>query len=803
MLPKAPHANCSECPLQNAKFVPTSGPKDAKVALVSRSPGQNDTTAPFTGPSGPVVDYLLGKYNHSRENVILSNVVLCQTESPSKEAIEACRPRLENDIRNCSTIIAAGTEAVIAFTNERSVFAARGYPHSRVGPYGNIQRIIAANNPAVVLRDSDSFPTLVTDFKLALDPLPDPTFPDVKVINDPNVAKSILQRWTNDRSGIVATDLEWWGTRIYCAGFSQNGKRATTFGRNVISDPECFGFIKRLYESPEIRSTWHNGKSDTTVLWQNGISARVDHDTFLLSYALDEEPGRHSLDYLLQTNFGWPNYEPDSVKYFKKNGNFDYYITVWKKGSWGFEELDEEAQIFLRSKAEYELYEYNGWDAAGTYQLFELLKYNAETEDVWNAPYFETLQPASDAFRTIELHGFRFDAEGSANIMEAEVLPALAKLKEEMREVSGVALLNPRGTDQMAAVYYDHFGLKHKLKDKAKISFKRSTGKQVREEIEGERFECKPGVRSSLIKFESLHASFAKIERQRSNYFQSLIERVDENGYIHPWFNLGGTVTGRTSSTKPNFQNITREGVEGIPSIRTLFLPSEGNFLIQADYSQAELRTMAYLSQDPALLEIYRDNTRSLHRERAAAFYGEQYTKEQYVKSKNINFGVSYWQSAAAFAQMYHMPQEEAQAYINKWWVEFNVLHQWTKDVGKTAVTVGVVVSPMGYKRRFHLITRDNFNDIQREGINFVPQNTAGALTIRAVTELVKLGVPVVNTVHDSIIVDTPVEDHLEVARLMKSTMEKQALEILGWDLPFTADVSVGTTWANVKETEL
>src|SRR5882724_8055196 len=215
MEPKAPHANCDACPLKDHKFVPTSKPANAKVALVSRSPGANDTDAPFTGPSQGVVDYLLKKYDHSRENVVLTNVVLCQTDAPPKEAIEACRPRLEADIQGCTTIIAAGTEAVTAFTNSRSVHGARGFVHE--GSMG--RRIIAANNPALVLRESDSFPTLLTDFKLALDPFPDPTFPEVEIINNASMAKNRIQDWIDNLTGLVATDLEWSGLDIYCAGF--------------------------------------------------------------------------------------------------------------------------------------------------------------------------------------------------------------------------------------------------------------------------------------------------------------------------------------------------------------------------------------------------------------------------------------------------------------------------------------------------------------------------------------------------------------------------------------------------------
>ena len=116
-----------------------------------------------------------------------------------------------------------------------------------------------------------------------------------------------------------------------------------------------------------------------------------------------------------------------------------------------------------------------------------------------------------------------------------------------------------------------------------------------------------------------------------------------------------------------------------MPSIRSAFIPDPGCLFLSGDLSQAELRTIAVLSGDTNLKGIYRDTGRSLHKEVAAQFYGDDYTKEQYVRAKNINFGVAYWQSAFSFAQLYHMPIGEAQNYIDFWWDRFPQVWEWTK----------------------------------------------------------------------------------------------------------------------------
>lgn len=115
---KHPLADCENCPLKDAGVAHTAGPSDAKVAFVSRSPGKHDVrrNKPFGGPSGKVLDHLLNQYGVNRDEIITTNVVLCQTDDPPTEAIKACKPRLESEIKDCDLIIVGGAEATRALT---------------------------------------------------------------------------------------------------------------------------------------------------------------------------------------------------------------------------------------------------------------------------------------------------------------------------------------------------------------------------------------------------------------------------------------------------------------------------------------------------------------------------------------------------------------------------------------------------------------------------------------------------------------------------------------------------------------
>lgn len=786
---KHPLAECEKCPLAQARCAPTSGDLNSPVAFVSRSPGKHDVInkAPFSGPSGKVLDYLLGQYEVKRENILLTNVVLCQSDDPPASAIAACKPRLESEIANCSLVIAGGTEATSSLTRYRAVFTARPFSHNRTSSNGTKQRVVVTNNPAVVIRDSDKFPDMVEDFRRAFNPPPPPTFPSVEIINEANKARSAIERWLDMPSGLIASDLEWRPDgSIVCAGFAARSEKAVVFGLRAIEDRRVYELLKRFYGRNDINFIWHNGKADTKVLCGNSIPARIDEDTFCMSYALDERPGYHSLEYLLSTQFGWPDYEPKSVKHFKKTGEF----------------LGDTAQEW--AKSERELYKYNGMDTGGTYQLFNMLNPRLDTDSGGSVrSLYERLLTAQTAFRTVESNGFNFDVEEACNINEREAIPRLAELTEDIRSTTKHPLLNPASPKQLQAVIYSEFGLQHGLKDSGKKKLKKSTGKEVREEIIGERFTCNTGYHKSLVDWAELQNKFSKISKLKGTYLEGLSIRTLEDGKLYCHFNPCGTVSGRTSSNEPNFQNIAREGYAEIPGIRTLFLPSDGNVILAADYSQAELRTCAKLSGDDGLLGIYRDGSRSLHKERAAAFYGEDYTYEQYVKSKNINFGVTYGQSAKAFAQMYHMPEDEAQQYILSWWNEFPKLKEWTNEIKQRARKDGFIISPFGHKRRFHLITDENLGDVERESVNFLPQNIAAWATIMSVCDLVYAGVAVIATVHDSIVVDCPNGEVDRTALLMKQIMEDQVIKQLGWqrdDIPFLVDLSVGPNWGSLEE---
>jgi DNA polymerase-1 len=802
MIPKAPFALCDKCPFRDRAVAQSTGPADASIAIVSRSPGFHEATSgkSFSGPSGKVLDNLLEIQGTARNEIRATNVVLCQSDGQEpgfKAAVACCAPRLAAEIGRVDSVVACGAEAAEALTGARSIGRNRGFVHYREKLDGGLQRVIVTNNPAMVLRDDATYPELVRDFRLAINPLPEPKLPTIKWTEDINEAKKWAEQvaqqvgYAGSDNQLVAFDIETRGSEIVCCGFSIRPERAVVFGEPPCRDDDFRRrYLSRIFGNPRARYLGHFAKYDTKVLRRHGIDARADEDTGLLSYALDERPGDpqsgaggHALEWLLKDELGWPKYEPESVRTFKRTG-----------------ELPD-------GRSRIDLYEYNGMDTAGTLALYGVLKERAIHDRVYDRPYKSQLLPLNSALTEVELAGNLFDAEAACDILEDEVWPKLWEWREVLREISHVPDLNPNSPKQLCDLIYDTWGITHDLDRPTKERLgKKSTDKAVREVIRLGQYKARNGVNPRAVKaFMETLDRWKELDKQRGTYLEGLSLKRSRDGRIYTDYKIHGTESGRLSSADPNMQNITRPK-EGLPNIRRVFVSDPGCLFISADLSQAELRAIAVLSGDSELQAVYRDTSRSLHKEVAEQFYGKDYTYEQYVVAKNINFGVAYWQSAFSFAQMYHISQQEAQKFIDFWWNRFPKVWEWTKKMERTVLNKGEIQSPFGHKRRFYVIPQDNSARLHvvKEGINFLPQNIAANITLHALITLVKELDPDVAqvriTVHDSIVVNCKSESIAEVSAVMKEAMESAAQESIEWDFPFVADISTGHTWGDLRE---
>lgn len=233
-----------------------------------------------------------------------------------------------------------------------------------------------------------------------------------------------------------------------------------------------------------------------------------------------------------------------------------------------------------------------------------------------------------------------------------------------------------------------------------------------------------------------------------------------------------------------------------------------GKILLQLDYSQAELRVLAMLSEDEWLTQVYIDG-KDLHDAVAEDMFGPNFDKEQRVMAKTINFGIAYGRGPGSLAQTFKKTMSEARAIIAKWFKPMPKVKAWIENRRMMATRGEKCVTPLGRERHF-VVTNENLNHVQNEYINTPIQSIASDFTMFSLLEIDKwirenglLGkVQIITTVHDSIILEIDDDRDLvdrcaeSCTKIMAETPKKYIPECR---VPFKADAEIGYAWGKLE----
>lgn len=233
--------------------------------------------------------------------------------------------------------------------------------------------------------------------------------------------------------------------------------------------------------------------------------------------------------------------------------------------------------------------------------------------------------------------------------------------------------------------------------------------------------------------------------------------------------------------------------------------------LVQLDYSQAELRVLALLSEDPWLIQVYKDG-KDLHDAVALDMYGLGFSKEQRVMAKTINFGVAYGRGPGSIARTFKKSMGEAKAIIDKWYRPMPKVKAWIENRRVMARQGAPCTTVFGRDRHF-VLTNENRNHVENEYINTPIQSIASDFTMFSLLEIDKFldaenlrqRAKIVTTVHDSIILEVDDDEALvrRVAEKCASIMSIVPSQYIpGCPVPFKADVEVGPAWGKLKDLE-
>lgn len=558
-------------------------------------------------------------------------------------------------------------------------------------------------------------------------------------------------------------------------------------------DPETCRIIKEelnnLFTNPNIKFIWHNGKFDCGRLkYLCNLDARIDEDTMIKHYcAINEKRGTHGLKELGQLYLQAPAWddELDNIKreYCKKN--------KVRLADFMYDDIPTEVLIPYMQR-----------DCIATYRLnkvFDTLK-RPEAEFIYGK-----LIEASNVYMRMELAGVRLDMDYLEDLefeLENELNDANKQLEEVISHV-----WDP-------AEYAKQTGAKIKLNEPFNIQSPKQLKWMLSKVLGYDVQSTDAGTIDTLIEqvdngvitnplardFLSTISCIRKNNKYMDTYVQGLRENVCKDLRIRGTFNLHGTETGRLSSSNPNMQNIPRD-----KKIKNLLRAGNGYKFVQLDYSQAELRVLALLSQDPWLIKVYQDG-KDLHDAVATDMFGPNFTKEQRVMAKTINFGIAYGRGPGSIAQTFKKSMAEAKAIIEKWYKPMPHVKAWIDNRRLMAKRGEPCTTIFGRERHFILSTED-MNHIQNEYINTPIQSIASDFTMFSLIEIDKfirenkIDARIVTTVHDSIIVEVKDEKSLidlvaqKCTEIMANTPLKYVQDCV---VPFKADAEVGYSWGNL-----
>lgn len=404
--------------------------------------------------------------------------------------------------------------------------------------------------------------------------------------------------------------------------------------------------------------------------------------------------------------------------------------------------------------------------------------------------YEEIEMPLVPVLARMERTGILVDPD-ALSALSVDLGQRLARLEGEIHAAAGEPF-NVASPPQLGRVLFEKLGYPVLKKTAKTKSY--ATGSEVLEELSLKGFGPLPG----------LVLEWRELSKLKGTYVDALPKHVARDGRIHTRFDQAVAATGRLSSNDPNLQNIPVRTEAG-RAIRKAFVAPKGRLLVAADYSQVELRLLAHLSGDAALIETFRRGE-DIHRATAAKIFGIHpglVSADQRRGAKTINFGILYGMGPFALAGQLGVPQGEAKAFIAAYFQQFPSIRACldrilaaARETGATETIFGRLRPIPGIADRNHAVRAN----AERMAMNAPFQGSAADLVKKAMVDLdARLGeVPsarMLLQVHDELVLECDESDAPRVAALAKTTMEGVA----SLAVPLTVETAAGRDWAAAK----
>lgn len=526
-------------------------------------------------------------------------------------------------------------------------------------------------------------------------------------------------------------------------------------------------YLGPIFNNQGIKKYLQNTKFDQLFLHRYGLALDgVYFDTLIAASLLRAEGQKNGLKELSEYYFNEPMLSYDDMMKKHIGGNFSY--VPLEQATW-----------------------YAAADAHQTLKLYHLFKEQLKDKELEHL-FYKIEMPTSQVLVAMQLEGI-YCNKAILDQLNTDVSADIERLEKEIFALSGTTI-NLNSPKQVNELLFGTLGLPTQKKSAKKTGY--STDAQVLESLA----KIHP-VPALLLKYRELF-------KLKTTYVQGLPNYINPaTGKIHTSFNQTLVATGRLSSSNPNLQNIPTQSSQYSVDIRSSFQAPKDHLFLSVDYSQIELRVLAYLSQDPVLVDAF-VHGHDIHIKTAAKIFDvaeDAVTHDQRNIGKRINFSILYGLTAYGLSKDMSIPVKDAQRYIDTYFAQYPKIKDWMNSVITFTKEHGYTTTY--FKRRravpgIHERNQHLYNLAERIAINTPGQGTAAEIMKLGMIHLhkklidLKSNAKIILQIHDELLLCVPNNEIEAVTALTIDTLQS----VVSWNVPLTVQAKSGTNWHEVSK---
>lgn len=544
-----------------------------------------------------------------------------------------------------------------------------------------------------------------------------------------------------------------------------NGKFGVVIPEELAETDKAAETIKRLCDTCTV--VCHNGTFDMPYLSKRlGIRVYHHEDTLLMHFVLDNLAGEHGLKPLARRWLRAADWDSEAKKYLKHNAHF--------------ENIPRE-----------KLYKYNIYDSYWTHRLYEYFKPMVEkTQQVLN--FYKHRMRVTRVLHDVQINGVEVSLD-ALDELEEKYKQQCDEYLAVLRSIAGEDF-NPQSPKQIEAFF--------KSRGVSSPSYNAKHLKKLKRE----------GKEPEFIDALLAYRYAAKV---LGSYIVNVRQKRGEDRRVHPHYLPHGAKTGRLSAKGPAIQTMGRDS-----GIKRALVAAPGCKIISCDYSQAELRTVAELADDEAMIAAFQPGAPDFFDDLMTKIWPEEFptieayeafkheqpktAKNRRALVKSVVYGLNYGRGIRAIAAELEKPYEEAEYVVNQYLGAYSGLRDWQQKVRHSVGRRGedhMRQTKFGMRYNPLFISDADYNSTQNEALAFVPQSTANDICLNAAIKINEqvgqYGAKLIGLVHDATYVECPEETIEECSKMMEYEMAKAATIVFN-RVPFAAEAEVGNNWEEV-----